>query len=206
MLLPFSYPFIIRKNLKNTNTLLDAGCGNGRFMTEINWDKKFKTTGVDLFTPYIKQAKVTKLYDRIIQKDIRKMSFKTASFDAVLSSQVVEHFTKKDALQVIKQMEKIAKHTIVIGTPNGHFHQEAYDHNDLQEHLSAWSDQDFRKLGYTVYGQGLKLVYGESGLLHTFLGTFSPTRALIFTFSYLLSPFVYYFPQYSTYLVAVKRK
>ena len=206
MLLPFSYPFIIRFNLKRTKTLLDAGSGNGRFMTEINWDKKYRVVGVDLFDAYIRQANATKLYYKILKQDIRKLNFKKNSFDAVLASQIVEHFTKTDALKVIKKMEECAKYTIIISTPNGHFRQEAYDGNDLQEHLSSWSPPDFRKLGYSVYGQGLKLIYGEEGLIHTFLGKFFPTRILIFTFSYLMSPFVYYFPQYGTYLIGVKRK
>lgn len=206
MLLPFSYPFIIRINLKHVHTLLDVGSGNGRFMQRINWDKKFKVVGVELFDVYIRQAKATKLYDKILKQDIKKLTFEKNSFDAVLASQIVEHFTKKEGILFIKKMERWARNTVVIGTPNGHFHQEAYDDNNLQEHLSSWSPQDFRKLGYCVYGQGFKLVYGEDGLLHTFLGRFFPTRILIFTFSYLMSPFVYYLPQYGTYLVAVKKK
>lgn len=206
MLLPFSYPFIIRINLKHVHTLLDIGSGNGRFMQRINWDKKFKVIGVDLFDPYIRQAKATKLYEKILKEDIGKLTFEKNSFDAVLASQVVEHFTKKEGILLIKTMERWASNTVVIGTPNGHFHQEAYDGNKLQGHKSSWYAEDFRKLGYRAYGQGFKLVYGENGLLHTFLGRFFPTRILIFTFSYLISPFVYYFPQYGTYLVAIKRK
>lgn len=206
MLLPFSYPFIIRINLKHAHTLLDVGSGNGRFMQRINWDKKFKVIGVELFNAYIRQAKATKLYEKILKEDIKRLTFEKNSFDAVLASQIVEHFTKKEGILLIKKMERWARNTVVIGTPNGHFHQEAYDDNDLQEHFSSWTPPDFRKLGYSVYGQGLKLIYGEKGLLHTFLGTFFPTKILIFIFSYLMSPFVYCFPQYSTYVIAVKKK
>jgi len=66
MYIPFTYPFIIRTNLKYEKTLLDVGSGNGRFMTEINWDKKFKVIGVELFDVYIKQAKATKLYEKFL--------------------------------------------------------------------------------------------------------------------------------------------
>lgn len=206
MHIPFVYPFIIRANLKHEKTLLDVGSGNGRFMQRINWDKKFKVIGIELFDAYIRQAKATKLYEKIVKQDIRKLTFEKNSFDAVLASQIVEHFTKKEGISLIKKMERWARNTIIMGTPNGHFHQEEYDGNKLQGHKSSWYVEDFRRLGYRVYGQGFKLVYGKDGLLHTFLGTFFPTKILIFVFSYLMSPFVYYFPQYGTYLVAIKRK
>lgn len=206
MYIPFTCPFIVRSNLRYEKTLLDVGSGNGRFMQRINWDKKFEVIGIELFDVYIRQAKATRLYEKVLKEDIGKLTFEKNSFDAVLASQIVEHFTKPDALRIIKKIEEFARHTIVICTPNGHFHQEAYDGNNLQKHLSSWSPQDFRKLGYRVYGQGLKLVYGEDGLLHTFLGKILLTRISIFVFSYLMSPFVYYFPQYGTYLIAVKKK
>lgn len=205
-MIPFTYQAIIRQNLGRVKNVLDIGSGDGRFMQLINWDKKYHVTGVELFEPYVKKSKKTGLYEKILKQDIKKLNIENNAFDAVLSSQVVEHFTKKDGIAMIKNMEKWAKDVVLIGTPRGHFHQEPYDGNELQRHLSEWSVEDFEKLGFQVYGQGLKYVYGQGGLLESWMGRFLPTRLLLFGFSYLLSPITYFFPKQSTYLVAVKKK
>lgn len=205
MFLPFSYPFIIRINLKHARTLLDVGSGNGSFMQRINWDKKFKVIGIELFDAYIRQAKATKLYERILKQDIKKLTFEKNSFDAVLASQIVEHFTKKEGISLVKKMERWARNTVVIGTPNGHFHQEEWEGNKLQGHKSSWYAEDFRKLGYRVYGQGLKLAYGQNGFLSSSLANVRILSLPMFFFSYLLSPFVYFFPRYAAYLIAVRK-
>ena len=205
MYIPFTYPFIIRTNLKYEKTLLDVGSGNGRFMTEINWDKKFKVIGVELFDVYIKQAKATKLYEKILKKDIMELAFEKNSFDAVLASQIVEHFTKQEGILLIKKMERWAGNTVIIGTPNGHFHQEEWEGNKLQAHKSSWQGEDYKKLGYKVYGQGFKLVYGRNGFLSSSLANIRILSLVMFFFSYLLSPFVYFFPRHAAYLIAIKK-
>lgn len=203
-LIPFAYSAIIRSNLRRSKTVLDVGCGDGHFMSQINSDKKFEVLGVDFFDPYIEKAKKTGVYKKIIKMDIKKMQLRKQIFDSVLASQVVEHLTKKEALKIIKKMEKYTLSTIVIGTPNGRFDWGPRDGNKLQKHLSQWTADEFRKIGYTVYGQGLKLVYGQDGLLETNLGKFKILRLALFLLSYFSSPFVYIFPQYATYLIAVK--
>lgn len=203
---PFTYATIIRNLLRRSKTILDVGCGDGSFMTQINSDNKFDVLGIDFFDPYIKKAKVAGVYKNVVKMDIKKMQFNKQMFDSVLASQVVEHFTKKEALKIIRKMEKHALSTIVIGTPNGRFDQDPYDGNKLQKHLSQWTVDEFRKIGYTVYGQGLKIVYGQDGLLETNLGKFKIWQSALILISYFLSPFIYIFPQHATYLIAVKNK
>ena len=103
-------------------------------------------------------------------------------------------------------MEHWVNNVVVIGVPNGRFDQGAYDFNELQKHLSTWCIKDFHKLGFNVYGQGLKLIYGQDGLLHTSLGHISIIRWLLFFLSYMFSPLVYFHPNLATYIVAVKHK
>ncbi len=167
MLLPFTYPWIIKRHLTECKNILDVGCGNGSFMAKINSGKSFNATGVDLFEPYVKKARSLNVYKKVIKKDVMKINFKSGNFDAVHTSQLIEHLEKKEGLKLIEKMEKIAKRKVVIGTPNGHFHQDEYDRNILQKHKSSWSVEDFTKLGYTCYGQAIKFIYGEKGLLNT---------------------------------------
>lgn len=203
LLLPYMYPTIMRNKLQDTKTVLDLGCGKGEFMKMINFDKKFDVTGVELFEPYIKEAKKTGLFRKIIKSDLRNIKISSKSYDAVILNQVIEHLTKKDALKLLKELEVYAKKSIIIGTPNGHYHQEEYDDNELQTHLSHWRAKDFKKLGYSVHGQGLKLVYGENGI--TNIQTNSIVKLFWYIISYFMSPLVYYNPEIAAYIIAVKK-
>lgn len=202
MTFPFTYLSIFKNFIGNSRSILDVGCGNGIFFSLINTNKKYDGMGVDLFHKYILMARKTGAYTKVIEKDIRKINFSSRSFDVVISSQVVEHLTKKEGFNLLVKMEVIAKKRVIIGTPNGHFHQEAYDENDLQKHKSHWSVKDFQDRGYKVYGQGLKAVYGEGGLMEKFKDT--PLKYLLYIFSYIYSPFVYFNPNIAAHIVAVK--
>jgi len=205
MILPFTYPWIIKRHLAGCKNILDVGCGDGSFLAKINSEKLFNAIGVDLFEPYVKKARRLSAYKKVIKKDVMKISFKSGSFDVVHTSQLIEHLEKKEGLKLIEIMEKIAKNKVVIGTPNGHFHQDSYDENKLQEHKSSWSERDFRKLGYKCYGQALKFIYGEKGLLETNTAKkFTILRPILFCLSYFLSPISYFIPKLGAHIVAVK--
>jgi 2-polyprenyl-3-methyl-5-hydroxy-6-metoxy-1,4-benzoquinol methylase len=132
MILPFTYPWIIRKLFDSSRTILDVACGNGTFMAQVNNDAKYEITGIDLFDPYLESAKQTNAYKEVIKLDVRNINYPDNSFDIVHASQLIEHLKTDETLQLIQKMEKIAAKKIVIGTPNGHFDQDEYDGNELQ--------------------------------------------------------------------------
>ena len=205
-MLPFTYPWIVKKHLSRYRTVLDVGAGNGAFMAIVNADRRHQVTGVELFDPYIEQAKNSGAYENVVKSDIRQLQFPPDSFDVVHCSQVVEHLERDETLALIQKMEAIARHVVIIGTPNGHFEQHEYDGNVLQEHHSFWVTEDFEKMGYQVYGQGLKLVYGEGRLLSTGLGRIKPAALVLRAFSYFCSPLVYVAPPLGAHVIAVKTK
>jgi 2-polyprenyl-3-methyl-5-hydroxy-6-metoxy-1,4-benzoquinol methylase len=51
--------------------------------------------GVDIFGPFIKEAKVKYTHTHYIIGDIRKVEFKPKCFDAVIMLEVLEHIPKK---------------------------------------------------------------------------------------------------------------
>jgi len=203
--LPFSYSWILRHQMGGSRTVLDLGCGDGALMSFLNKDKRYQVTGIDLFRPDLKKAKETGVYSKLIYGDIRKLKIKKNSFDLVFSSQVIEHLEKKEAVALIKILEKIAKKKLVLGTTNGFFpfeRIEGNDNNPLQVHKSGWSIKEFKKMGYEVYGQGIGAIYKPGGLGHRVIYL----RLFLYIFSYLLSPLIYFYPNLSAYLIAVKRK
>ncbi len=185
---------------KDSKTILDVGCGQGYPMQML---KKVRpdlvATGVDLFDDYLKVAKQSGAYASVVKSNVNSLKFKPKSFDAVMCLQVVEHQTKKNALKLIADMEKIAKKQVIIATPLGYFDHPDMDGNVLQRHLSGWVDEDFKRLGYTVTHQSLSVFFGNTGLVHKPLPKF--VKAGIFILDHLLTPVYFFFPTTSDYWI-----
>lgn len=201
--IPFSYPSIIRHHFGNDQTILDFGCGDGELVKKLNADKKYQITGVDLYKPAIASARKTGLYKNVVLSDLRKLKYKRKSFDVVLASQVIEHFPKKEALRLIKAMEKLARKKVIICTPKGYVPFEPFnvlDKNPLQAHKSGWGIAEMRSLGYRVYGQGTGFIYRPEGLLYKLRAL----KNILAVVSALLAPLIYFFPQFSATIICVK--
>lgn len=126
------------------------------------------------------------------------------SFDVVLASQVIEHLAKKDSLRLLEKLEKIAKKKVILATPKGFVKYDPFevmDDNKLQIHKSGWEIEEMNKMGYIVYGQGSGFIYKPDGLLYKARGF----KDILIIISFLLAPFIYFFPRLSAYLIAVKK-
>ena len=86
------------------------------------------------------------------------------SFDAVVCLDVVEHLERAQALELLATLESIARRRVVVFTPNGFVPQPATPDNPYQEHLSGFTTDEMRDLGYTVRGiHGLWFLLGAFG-------------------------------------------
>ncbi|HET7098887.1 MAG TPA: glycosyltransferase [Patescibacteria group bacterium] len=189
---------------KNAKTILDVGCGEGLPMRFIKIRMKPKhTVGVDLFEPYIEESRKKKIHNEYVLSDIRKLPFKNKSFDVVISLQVLEHLTKKEAWSVLEKMEKIAKKQVIVATPVGEMYHPAVDSNPLQMHQSDFQAKDFEDRGYKTLQFGRKSLFGEEGIVHKVKNDF--LRKLIYFVNILLTPFFYAIPSINDYhIYAVK--
>ena len=198
-----SYYKSLEKELTGMKTVLDVGCGSWSPLASVK--KSFYSVGIDIHKPSIEEIKKKKIHDAYKIGDLFKIGtyFKPKSFDAVVALDVVEHFEKKESLNLIKQMEKIAKKKVVILTPNGFAKQDAYDGNLFQEHKSGWNISDFRRLGYKVFGiRGLRFLRGgEGGATIKFKPWF-----LWGAISTLSPPLCFFKPQIACQLLPVKHK
>ncbi|HEY4875883.1 MAG TPA: class I SAM-dependent methyltransferase [Puia sp.] len=190
---------------KNTESILDVGCGQGLPMELIKLRMNPKhTVGVDLFEPYIREAKAKKIHDKYVLQDIRKLSFKDKSFDTVISLQVLEHLPKKEAFLLLSKLEKIAKKQVIVATPIGYMHHPHVDNNPLQEHKSAFSPEDFEKKGYKTLKFGRKSILGEHAAVHKIQN--KHIRRGIYMVNYLLTPLFYFIQPLSNYHVYAYKK
>lgn len=181
-------------------TILDAGCGTGTQMELIDDQRKYNSTGVDIYEPYLKECRRKKIYNKLLKCDIRSMPFKEKSFDVVICFHVVEHLKKKEGYKVIKNLEAIAEKRVILVLPNGSLPQEEYDHNEFQEHKSEWYPKDLQRLGYRVVGQGLKAIYGVENIAKKY----GIASYFIFFLSMIFQPLLFFKPDYGVYMICRK--
>lgn len=190
---------------KDAKTILDVGCDQGLpiEMIKIRMTPR-RIVGVDLFEPYIKESKAKKIHDEYVISDVRKLPFKDKTFDVVISLQVLEHLTKKEAWKVLEKMEKIATKQVIVATSVGEMYHPAVNNNPLQMHHSDFQAEDFERKGYKVLTFGRKSLIGEDGLVHKTNNDF--LRKLIYMLNIMLTPFFYAIPSLNDYhLYAVKK-
>lgn len=195
--LPFSYMKLLRDGIGDARTILDLGCEDGRLLDLLSNGKKWKVTGVDLFAENVSLASKRKIFVKAIKGDVVKVSRqlvkKGEKFDVVFCSQVIEHIDRKEGEELLSMVDKLAKKKIIMGTPRGFMEQpHAFlGNNPHQVHKSGWSEDDFHKRGYKVFGIGFGPVWSEEGLGRTYS---KPVAFFAGIISYAFSPFVYYFP------------
>jgi len=191
--------FVLERNLADCSTVLDVGCGHSSPLGQLKG--KFKSEGIEIYQKTLLQSKKNKTHDKYTLGDIRNLStiYKNKSFDACINIDVIEHFTKKESLKLIKDMENIATKKVIILTPNGFLEQHAYDGNPHQEHKSGWKKEDLEKLGYKVYGlRGLKYLRNENAGIR-----FKPW--ILWGFLSFISEMLFFpFPHVSFDIIAIK--
>lgn len=206
---PFSYMWILRHIIGDCETILDLGCGDGRLMEVLSQGKEWKIVGVDIFPEYLKAAKKRKVYTGLIHSDIgnavNRFIKDKEKYDVVFFSQVIEHISREKGEVILDQLDKLAKKRIIIGTPRGFMHQpdEFLDSNPHQVHKSGWTEEDFTKRGYRIYGVGINPIWSEGGLARTK----DKLSFICWTLAgFLVSIPVYFFPKLGSGILAVKNK
>ena len=190
----------LEKALSGCESVLDVGCGSNSPLARV--PKTYISVGVDLHKPSIAISKKRKIHDSYVVLDIKMVGkqFPPKSFDAVLASDVLEHLTKKDGMQLLKSMERIARKRVIVFKPSGYLPQDVYENNPLQQHQSGWNAAELKKLGYVVTGMhGLKMLRGEHSAIK-----YKPRRLWVFL-SDLSQRVVRHFPNAAFALLAVKQ-
>ena len=201
--LPPTYEFIIKRLLPSGKLqVLDLGCETGVWGAILNKEKRHEFTGVDVYKPYLDICAKNGNYQKLIKADLTKINFKSKSFDIVFLFQVIEHLKKANAIKLIKKSINIARKGVLISVPNGYCEQELYEHNLYQKHLSNWTVDDLEELGFRVFGQGLKVIYGSKSYEKTKKASFWQRIAV--PLSTIFLPLLLFFPELGAQLIAVK--
>jgi len=181
----------LQKELKNTDSVLDLGCGARSPLKYIKYGAY--SVGVDV------REETSKIHDKYIRAnalDIDKI-FPEKSFDAVMALDLIEHLEKRSGLMLLGKIEKIARKKIIIFTPNGFVEQK--DPDKFQIHKSGWTIKELKNAGFKCVGMnGLKFIKRDHGAV---------IRKPVFFWKIikdLSQPIAYHFPSLSFHLFCVK--
>lgn len=200
---PLTYKLILKSIIPaGSLTILDLGCGFGAAGNLLNSKKNHQFTGVDIYKPYLDVCKKEGNYKKLIQADIAKLEMKEKSFDVVLLLQVVEHLDKGVGIKLLKKAIKIAKKCIIISVPNGKCDQEGYNSNSHNKHISTWNVSALRKMGFKVYGQGLRIIYGSNS--YGAGQSANWWQKVVVPLAVLLLPAIMIYPQIGAQLIGIK--
>jgi len=180
----FFFLNILKRNLKNTYKILELGAGRYSYLKQI--DNSLEITAIDLFEPSIQYAKENKIYDYYIKGNVNKLTdyIPPKSFDAVVAFDLIEHLSKEDGLRLINNMIIVAKQQIIIYTPNGFLPQPSFNNNPFQEHISGWTYDEMKNMGFKVFGingyKRLRKMYAEPVIKPNLIGNFISNISTIF--------------------------
>ncbi len=148
---------------KNVRSVVDVGCGRGIVGSLLRiYREPDRIVGIDLFEPYLDFCRKLGVYDGLTRHDLETASlpFKDKEFDLSVALEVIEHLPKQSGRTLMGELERISE-MVIVSTPNRYFHQDPYDGNSLQKHLSRWTVQDLKTKGYKVLGVGGLLFFGK---------------------------------------------
>ena len=151
-----SYNIDLVKKL-NPKSILDIGVGFGRWgilfreFLEIWGDRNYSGNwnriidGVEIFPDYIKPYHKY-FYNNIFIENARDFLKRTGTkYDLINCGDVVEHFEKKAALDLIHLSLDRARY-VLINIPTGNnWEQSAINNNEYETHRSIWNKKDFRE-------------------------------------------------------------
>jgi hypothetical protein len=155
----------LRKALADCDRVLDVGCGCSMTMRQIGVPHP---VGIEGYQPTFEEAKRLNTHDELVLGNVTDLSrhFQPRQFDGCVAVDVIEHLNKADGLQLMKNMESLARKKVVLFTPSGFLPQGHTDQGDLQVHLSGWEPEEMKKHGYEVIGLlGPKSLRGDHHVL-----------------------------------------
>lgn len=147
----------------NPRSVLDIGVGNGKWGYLVReyidvwqgrhdrsgWEVRIE--GVEAYAPYIKD------YQRLIYDEIHigraqdVVPVIDRGFDLILACDVIEHFSKAEAEEMIRRLHRMAGRALLLSIPIGpDWLRDSYNENPFEAHLSEWAAAEFYELGASM--------------------------------------------------------
>ena len=130
---------------------MDLGCGFGYYGRDLKLlNDKIKLTGVEIFTPYLDSLESwTPHYKFIFNDDIRKRLYLAYTHDLTLMMDVIEHFDKPTATDILDD-ESMTENKLIISTPLFDYIQGVANSNIHEAHKCFFSEEELREMGFKL--------------------------------------------------------
>ena len=150
--------------------ILDVACGFGKWgsLCTTNYWQTFRPvhgsrpeiTGCDGHPENVQMCKNYGCYSEVLHLIVPPLPFDDGSFDTVLLIEIVEHLKKDLAQLLIREAKRVARHRVILSTPNYSDLRGGITGitgwNPLDAHLSYINRAELRRLGFRLSGCGLK--------------------------------------------------
>ncbi len=97
--------------LSPTSRILDAGCGNGRYLLPLS--RKYDVVGIDVAAAGVSKAdayiKKSGQEASLLVSTITELPFSEGSFDAIICYGVLQHLFENERHQAIREFKKVLK-------------------------------------------------------------------------------------------------
>jgi hypothetical protein len=149
---PGAYRHLIRLLASDCGSVLDVGTGLMRSLEAMPCTIK---VGLEVHRPYLESRELGDAVPLNASALEIERLFVPGAVDLVTLIDVLEHFDQAEALEVLRQVDVVARRRIVLFTPRGAFPQAGHDSfglggEEFQRHRSAWEPPDLARLGYRV--------------------------------------------------------
>jgi 2-polyprenyl-3-methyl-5-hydroxy-6-metoxy-1,4-benzoquinol methylase len=145
------------------DTVLDAGCGMGRWGTLIEtnyWEAHLESPpavdGCDAFAPNVEHCRRRGAYRNVWLQTLP--SPLDGTWDTVLVCELIEHVPQERVGETLDVLEAAAAKRVIVSTPNSPFYRPGHEtplgYNELEAHISYVSGALLKERGYRLYGAG----------------------------------------------------
>jgi predicted TPR repeat methyltransferase len=148
-------------------SLLDIGPGVGTYAKLLAGDKMGRTTGIEIWEPYVHTYRLRQYYDEIIVGDAREVAFPDA--DVVTLGDVAEHMSEEDALELWAKAAAAAQKAVYLSIPIIHYEQGSIEGNPHERHVVA--DWNHERVLATFPGIGAWWLGSEVGVYERLVGS-----------------------------------
>jgi predicted TPR repeat methyltransferase len=137
-------------NKDKIKRVLDIGVGAGTYAKIIksqkNLTKDAEWVGIEAWAPYIEKFELNKLYNQIINSDVRLLEWDSLGFfDVAIAGDVLEHMTKEEAVNLVEKVLDRST-TMIISIPIWEYPQGAAHGNPFEIHVKEdWSHEEVKE-------------------------------------------------------------
>ncbi len=142
--------------LNDQVSILDIGHGKGLHLKNVKFNPRVEIVGFDVSASWLSESIKSSVTGNA-PKDLDLIL--DSSFDIVMAFDLIEHLSREDGYKLLYHMERIARDSTFVFTPNGFRWQPPALDNPFDAHVSGWSHRDFKAFGYTRLRKGARLKF-----------------------------------------------